>query len=91
MSAETSILLDQLAAAIADHTAPRVPLSIEPWSTKEIAACYKVSESHVLQRWASRTDFPKACRLPSDGGRSGRPRWKATEVIAWAERFKDKN
>lgn len=61
-----------------------VPLSIDLWGADEIGAYLKLSPRHVSERLACRPDFPRVIRLPSESGR-GVKRWKAKEVIAWAE------
>jgi len=82
-------LIDQLAAAVAARISPAIPLDIDLWSAAEIAAWLKVGTDQVLERYAPLPDFPKAIRLPTPDGGRGRPRWKAAEVIAWAEKYKD--
>jgi hypothetical protein len=83
--------LETLAAAIANHIPRRIPLSVDLWSIAEIAAYLKVSTASVSDRYATSPDFPKAIRLPSGGPRKGHPRYKAKEVIAWAERHQEKS
>jgi len=78
-------LLEDLAAAIARHTARRIPLAVDLWSVSEIADYLKCSERYVLDNYAARTDFPSAVRLPGKGTRRGHPRYRAAEVIKWAE------
>jgi ABC-type Fe3+ transport system substrate-binding protein len=82
-----TLLLERLAAAVAERVAPRIPIEIDLWSASEIAAYLKLSERQVTERYAPLPDFPKAYRLPTPSGGSGHPRWKAHEVIAWAERY----
>ncbi len=82
-------LIDQLAAAVAARISPAIPLEFDLWSAAEIAAWLKVGTDQVLERYAPLPDFPKAIRLPTPDGGRGRPRWKAAEVIAWAEKYKD--
>lgn len=86
----TTDLLDSLAAAIARHTARRIPLAVDLWSTAEIAAYLKCSERYVLDNFAARPDFPPAVRLPGKGERRGHPRYKAADVIKWAESWTTK-
>jgi hypothetical protein len=42
----------------------------------------------VLERLAVRTDWPKAIRL-TDGPKGG-ARWRAREIIAWAQRRQER-
>ena len=81
----TPDLLDSIAAAIARHTARRIPLAVDLWSTAEIAAYLKCSERYVLDNFAARPDFPPAVRLPWKGERRRHPRYTAADVIRWAE------
>lgn len=85
---ETNAQFQKFAEAIADQIRPAIPISVDLWDLRTIAAYLKVSKSQA-QRYAARTDFPKATRLPTDG--RGTPRYKAKAVIAWAERFTEKN
>lgn len=77
-------LIEQLAAAIAAHTAPMIPLAVDIWDAAHAAAYLKCSPRTLLERYAPLPGFPAAIRLPSAGGMRGQPRWKAAEVIKWA-------
>ena len=70
----TPDIIEDLAAAIARHTVRRIPLAVDLWSTAEIA---------------DYPDFPPAVRLPGKGARRGHPRYKAADVIKWAESWLD--
>lgn len=82
-----TLLLERLAAAVAERVSARIPVEIDLWSAAEIAAYLKMSERQVTERYAPLPDFPKAYRLPTASGGNGHPRWRAREVIAWAERY----
>lgn len=82
-------MIDQLAAALAQHMVPPIPLSIDLWGAKEIAAYIKQSERSVIERVVSYPGFPQAIRLPTQRGTKGYPRWKAAEVIAWVEKHQE--
>ena len=82
-------IIDQLAEAIARHTARRIHLAVDYWSAAEIAVAFKVSAAHVREVFAVDPKFPQAIGLPGRGGGRGHPRWKATEVQQWAERYRD--
>lgn len=75
--------LNDLAELIVKHI-NRTPVSVDLWSAKEIADYLKVGPRQVSERYAALPDFPAAIRLPAESGR-GHYRWKASEVIAWAE------
>ena len=76
--------LSKIAGEIADSIIARAALDREMWSKDEIAKFLKVGRRQVAERYANLPDFPKAYRLPSRTGR-GVLRWKASEIIAWAE------
>jgi predicted DNA-binding transcriptional regulator AlpA len=79
------LLIDRISHAIADRIAPAVPIDIALWDAETISAYLKVGKSQVLERYAPLPGFPKAIRLPSTTGGRGHPRWKASEIIEWAE------
>lgn len=68
---------------------PPLPVEIDLWSADEIARYLKRERRTVMESYACLPNFPKAIRLPSKGVR-GQPLWKASEVIAWAERYQEK-
>jgi len=73
--------IERLAEEIARRL-HQVPVAVDLWGVAEVARYLKVSERQVRERYAIRPDFPPAIRL---GGR-GPLRWRAIEVIRWAER-----
>ncbi len=85
----THDLIDSLAESIARHTARRIPLSVDLWSRAEIAGYLKVTVRSVTD-YCSMPDFPRAIRLPSRGPGRGHPLYKASEVIAWAMKHKER-
>lgn len=86
---ETQVI-DQLAAELAHRIrVSAIPIQIDLWDAETIGLYLKVSAKHVLQRYAPLPDFPQPIRLPSEK-RGGQPRWKAAEVIAWAEKYQEK-
>lgn len=86
-----SILIDQIATAVAVKIAQPIPLSVDLWDSATIGQFLKVSAKQVTDRYAPLPDFPKAIRLPAPGSGKGHPRWKAVEIIEWAERYLDGN
>lgn len=83
-AAEADII--QSLAAHLDQVLRRgyVPPDRQLWSAEDAAAYLGVSKRTVAERYAPRPDFPRPIRLPSTGGR-GLLRWKAAEVMRWAE------
>ena len=66
-----------------------LPIDIDLWSAREIAAYLKVSPRQVTERYAPLLDFPRPIRLPANKG-NGHARWKASEIITWAESRQEK-
>ena len=86
----TNDLIDQLAAAIAKHMPAPIPLSVDLWGIKEISSYLKQTAQSVSERVVSLPGFPQAIRLPTQSGKKGHPRGKASEVIAWVEKHQEK-
>lgn len=86
-----SNMIRQLAAALAETIQPRIPLEVDLWDLKTVAAYLKRSDSTVRERIACLPDFPKAIRPPTSRTARGQPLYEAREVIAWARSYKDKN
>jgi hypothetical protein len=83
-------LINRLAAALAQYIPPPIPLQVDLWDIRTIAAYLKRSESQVRERMACLPDFPKAIRLPSTTGHRGQALYRAIEVIAWTMKYQDK-
>ena len=81
-------LIERLAAALAAQLPPPIPIKIDLWDVATIARLLKRNESHVRNRIVCLPDFPKAIRLPVNGGP-----WlyRAAEVLAWAGKYQDKD
>jgi hypothetical protein len=82
--------ISELARKISELANPAIPLKIDLWGAKQIAAYLKVSPRHVLERYTLLPGFPTPIRLPSATGKRGNPRWKACEIISWAESYREK-
>ena len=65
-------------------TPDSVPFNVRLWTIADIAQFIQVSRDTVT-RLKSKPGFPAAIRI---GG--GHPRWKAVEVVRWAESQKGK-
>lgn len=76
-------LIDKISAALADRLIPALPISVDLWDMKTIAAYLKRSPDSVRERLACLPDFPRPIRLPSAG--RAQALYKAREVIHWAE------
>lgn len=76
--------------AIEGLLSPRIPLSVDLWSIKEISSYLKRSEAVVRDRITALPGFPQAIRLPVPNGKGrGQPLWKAREVIDWVEKHQE--
>jgi hypothetical protein len=84
-------LIQQMAAAVAQHLQPAIPVNVDLWDVATIARVLKRSESQVRNRLICLPDFPKAIRLPVDGGGRGKPLYRANEVLEWTRRYQDRH
>ena len=82
-------LIERLAAAVAEHVKPEIPVEIALWDLPTVAAYFKRSSQMVRTTLACLPSFPKAIRLPSAG--KAQPLYKASEIIDWAQKYRDKN
>lgn len=86
---EAAQILDKLAEVLAGKVRSPVPIDVALWDATDVAEYLRVGSTHVLTRYAPRPDFPKPIRLPTEGKRQGHPRWRAREIIDWAESYYD--
>ncbi|MDP3308274.1 hypothetical protein [Methylotenera sp.] len=84
-SGVNQVELSQLAAEIAQHLPPQLPISIALWDGETIGQYMKRTSRYVMERVVCLPTFPKAIRMPQ-----AQPLWKACEVINWTEQFKGK-
>lgn len=82
-------IIDRIASAVAARI-PRVPLDVALWGADEIADYLAVSRRQAAEKVVMLPGFPQPIRLPVLRGGKGHPRWKAAEVIAWAESHQEK-
>jgi len=85
----TSDLTERLTELIETMQRPQIPVDKQLWDAAAVGAYLGVGARQVAERYALRGDFPAALRLPSDKG-LGQQRWKAAEVMAWAEKLRDR-
>lgn len=90
--------IERIAVAVAKHVRPPLPVSVSLWDVELIAEFLLRSPKVVRERIVTLPDFPKPIRIPSvqsggtlDTETKSQPRWKAAEVIAWAESYKEKS
>lgn len=81
---------DTLQAILDELRRQRLPVGIDAalWDADDVAAYLRVQRRYVLERLAIRPDWPGAIRL-TDSGHGG-ARWRAREVIAWAQRRQER-
>lgn len=87
---EITVLAERLDRLIDALSRPAVPADKVLWDAAAVGAYLGVSARQVSERYALKPGFPDTIRLPSTSGR-GLLRWKACEVIAWAERQRPKS
>lgn len=87
-------LIERIAVAVANHVRPALPVSVTLWDVERIAEYLVRSPKVVRERVVTLPGFPKPIRIPSvqsgkDELAKALPRWKAAEVIAWAESYRE--
>lgn len=94
---DDAYLVEQLVKSVDDRLPPVLPLSIQLWNAKTIAAYLQRSPAVVLERVVTLPGFPIPVRLPSTRAKSksdtppltdrstGQALWKAIEVIGWVD------
>jgi hypothetical protein len=82
--------IEELAYKIAEAVRPAIPLDVDLWDVKTIASYLKRDPAVVRERICSLPTFPAAIRIPNANGQRMHPLWKASDVVAWAESYKEK-
>lgn len=67
-----------------------IPLTVDLWSTREVAQFLKHTEKTTRDKIVAKPDFPRPIRISTGARGRGHPRWKAREVIAWAEKQQER-
>lgn len=73
-----------LAAILQKLSEKSIPIEVDLWDTEHIAAYLKYSHSTVRDKILPLPSFPRPICIRTANG-SGLPRYKAREVIKWAE------
>lgn len=84
-----SELIERLAMAIAKHIPRQIPLINRLWSIEQVAHYLGLSATYVHNHFPSAPGFPTPIRVCMKKGVKGHPRFKAVEVIRWAEAHRD--
>ena len=82
----TDELLENLLAQLSKPVPAPLPVAIDLWDTRHIAAYLKRSIDTVRDDIVTLPSFPRPIRLPVRGAVRAQALYKAREVIAWAER-----
>lgn len=86
MTTETA-LIDKIDALIAVLKRPVIPAERVLWDSEQAAAYLGVTARHFAERIACKPSFPLTIRLAEI---KGGLRWKAEEVMNWAESRREK-
>ncbi len=78
-----AVALEHLADAL--KAAQAIPRSERLWSKATIREYFGVSDTTLERAIICKIDFPEAIRVPN-----GPIRWKAVEVIEWADKHRRK-
>lgn len=78
--------LDELLVALSK---PAVPFKDTLWDKEQVGAYLGVTGRQVAERYALRRDFPKTINISGRSAANAQKRWKAGEIIAWADRQRD--
>lgn len=79
-------LLRKILEQLSKPQIPSLPIAIDLWDTRMVAAYLKRSVDTIREDVVSLPSFPKPVRLPLASGARSQALYKAREVIAWAER-----
>jgi predicted DNA-binding transcriptional regulator AlpA len=81
--------IDQVASALAARLAPVVPIEHQIWDAHQTAAYLGTSVSNFQQYVSPHPSFPRPIRIPNTKGQRMYPRWKAMDIINYADDCKD--
>lgn len=83
----TEITIEELVEAL--KNARPISLEVALWDARQAGEYMAISARHFQEQIACRPDFPAAILLPSPGTKPRR-RWRAKDIIAWAETRREK-
>ena len=64
-----------------------VPFEHVLWTVEEVANYFQISPKNIAQRLTSQPSFPRPLVIPRADGGNLHPRWRAKDVVSWAEAF----
>lgn len=79
-------LLQKILEQLSKPQTPSLPVAIDLWDTRMVAAYLKRSVDTIREDIVTLPSFPKPVRLPLASGARSQALYKAREVVAWAER-----
>lgn len=81
MNDADDVIAQKLDELIAATKAASMPVKERWLDAAGVAALLTLSERYIVERLAPKPSFPRPLRC----GGTGHPRWKAAEILAWAE------
>lgn len=67
----------------------KIPIEVALWDAATIADYLKCSRQHVYHHITSLPSFPERIKVETKRGKgTGKPLWKALDVIGWVENQK---
>jgi hypothetical protein len=84
-----ALLASKLDRLIDILSSPVTPIDKTLWTADQAAKYLDISPRTLTESYALRRDFPSAIML-TEGTKKSTRRWNAAEVIAWADRQRQK-
>lgn len=78
--------IEQLAIEIAERLPQPLPISVQLWTGDMVAQYLQMEPRYVKEKLLIKPGAPKAIRMYG----TGKPRYKAVDVISWVESFQEK-
>jgi len=82
--------IERIASALAARIAPTVPIDYQIWDAEMVAGYLSTSTSNFLQYLAPHPKFPRPIKIPNTKGQKMQSRWKAMDIIVYADACKDR-
>ena len=82
--------IERLAAALSASGRNSVPIDYQIWDAEQVAGYLSTSVSNFLQYLAPHPKFPRPIKIPNTKGQKMKSRWKAMDIITYADDCKDR-
>lgn len=82
--------IERIASALAARIAPVVPIDYQIWDAETVAKYLSTSVSNFLQYLEPHPNFPRPIKIPNTKGQKMQSRWKAMDIIIYADTCKDR-